>query len=474
MKTIFTLGIFLVLAATVQSQENWGPPFPLTDSLTDNLNATLSIVPADMIQPDTLFMLWERSSDTSTTEIYARNLTTMAAPFLAAGLPGAHFRHPVVYRRGFGGDTLFFFSYETDMNGNWDIYYSIMMRHEVTLGPFPFITSPLNDRSIHFGDPYSFSWETEGIIKAYVPADDTSVLCSEGSSGPVQSGELFVAYEKPLPDALGLFFSKFNPFSNIWDGPYPMDINGTNTHATFGNDSYAANNSSSLLWQHKDADYWTIKGFDLSSTTFLTFNNFPGCNNLSPSFCSIEMLTDSMPFFMPFSTFSSDVTGNMETYVNMLYDMTYQNISQYTGKDAHPQLFNNLHWAGMGLDNQLFDIWESSRGGHWQLWATTMDVLTGENTLPSSDKELIRCYPNPSASVSRIEFRSPVPVPGFPEITDLSGKKITQLTGAVNTGGLHTVEWNGTDAHGNPVPAGIYFCSVKTGETVIHCKIIRR
>jgi hypothetical protein len=44
MKRFYMLIIILVCVAKAQSQESWGPPFPLTDSLTDNVNATLSII----------------------------------------------------------------------------------------------------------------------------------------------------------------------------------------------------------------------------------------------------------------------------------------------------------------------------------------------------------------------------------------------------------------------------------------------
>lgn len=121
MKKLYLFFLFLITVLSGQSQETWGPPYSLTDSLTDNVNATLSIVPGELIQPDTLYMLWERSSDPLSTGIYARNLTTMAGPFMVAAQLNVHFKHPRVFRRG-TGDTLFYFSYETNMNGNWDLF----------------------------------------------------------------------------------------------------------------------------------------------------------------------------------------------------------------------------------------------------------------------------------------------------------------------------------------------------------------
>ncbi|TRZ72748.1 MAG: T9SS C-terminal target domain-containing protein [Bacteroidetes bacterium] len=476
MKSLYILIIFLVFAASGQSQETWGPPFPLTDSLTDNVNVTLSIVPGEFFQPDTLYMLWERSSDPLSTGIYARNLTTMAGPFMVAALLNVHFKHPRVFRRG-TGDTLFYFSYETDMNGNWDLYYSIFMKNEVALGPFPFIRSALNERSLNFGDPQTFSWEKEGEIFVKDVTADTVRLASDSCSNPVQeASESYVAYEMATGPDLGVFYSKYNEFSHLWSGPFPMDIYGTNTHLTFGNDSFGTIWTPYVFWQHKNGPYWEVKGFDISSTQFCSFNNFPGCNNTSPSFCTINMTTDQD--YLPnvdFFTFASDVTGNMEIYVNnWIYDSVYSILSEYSGIDTHPQLFNNFHISPSGLDNQLFDIWESYRGGHWQLWATTMDILTGENTLKGHDTQMIKSSPNPFTDETHIVYFTGEAGPVTVDIYDLRGKKIKNLSSASEGNGKYAATWDGKDAAGTPVPADIYVCVVKTGNTVLRCKIIRR
>ncbi len=471
MKKIYSLFLFLTVAVTAQSQETWGPPFPLTDSLTDNVNATLSILPADMFQPDTLYMLWERSSDPNSTGIYARNLTTMAGSFMVVALPNVHFKHPRVFRRG-TGDTLFYFSYETDMNGSWDLYYSIFMKNEVALGPFPFITSSLNERSLNWVSPMFYCWEKEGQIYAKQFYSDTAHLASDSCHNPVPLSDAVVAYEMTLGTETGAFYSKYDNVLHAWIGPLPINVTGTNNHLNFGNDSFGA--GSILFWQNNNGTFWTIKGFDPTTLTYYSFNNFPGCNNISPSYCYINMTTDqtSLPY-LHFSTFASDGTGNMEIYVNtVMGDTVYSNLSGYSGIDTHPQLFNNFCISPAGLDNQLFDIWESYRGGHWQLWTTRMDILTGENNLKVPASEM-RCSPNPFSGETNIEFHTGVNGPVTLDIYDLQGKKIRNLISGPLGIGKHSVKWDGKDDAGAPVPAGIYVCAVKTGNSVLRCKIIR-
>lgn len=476
MKKLYILIILLGVAANAQSQDTWGdtwgPPYPLTDSLTDNVNATLSILPQEVWQPDTLYMLWERSSDPFSTGIYARNLTTMAGPFMVAAQLNVHFKHPRVFRRG-TGDTLFYFSYETDMNGNWDLYYSILMKNEVALGPYPFIQSSLNERTLNWGNSMFFTWEKEGNIYAKEFFSDTVHLAGDSCHNPISLSSAIVAYEMALGTEIGAFFSIYDDIGHNWTGPFPIDISGTNTHLTFGNDSYGAGGSI-LFWQNNNGTFWTIKGFDPNFITYYSFNNFPGCNNISPSYCYVNITTyQTFPAFCTFSTFASDVTGNMEIYVNnVLGDTIYSNLSGYSGIDAHPQLFNNFNTLFGALDNQLFDIWESYRGGHWQLWATKMDFLTGEGNLKNQFARM-KCSPNPFTDLTRIEYFIREEGSTCFTIFDLNGKKIVNMNSTSEGNGKHSVTWNGRDGSGALVPAGIYVCALNTGNTVSRCKIIR-
>ncbi|MCX6245371.1 MAG: T9SS type A sorting domain-containing protein [Bacteroidetes bacterium] len=474
MKKLYILFILSAFSASLKAQTTWGPPFPLTDSLTDNVNATLSIVPGEMFQSDTVYMLWERNPDPASTGIYARNLKTMAGAFMVAAQYGAHFRHPRVFARG-TGDTLFYFSYETDMNGHWDIYYSAFLKNEVAVGPFPFIQSSQNERSLNFGNQQSFSWEKEGSIYARTSTADTVKIASDSCLNPVQSDESYVAYEMVLGSDTGVFYSKYNSSTHLWSVPFPADIYGSNTHPTFGNDSYSQINDSYLFWQHKNGPNWVIKGFDITDLQYLSFNNFAGYNNMSPSFCYVEMITGdhTAPLFH-YSTFASDVTGNMEIYVNNIWgDTVYSNISEYSGIDRHPQLFNNLHLFGWGLDNQLFDIWESYRGGHWQLWGTTRDILSGEKTLEGAKSCILKVSPNPFSDKTRITCSMPQSGSVTFDIYDLSGKNINTLKGFEDNAGNLSVNWDANDAAGNRVPAGIYICAVRAGQTILHAKIMR-
>jgi hypothetical protein len=86
---------------------------------------------------------------------------------------------------------------------------------------------------------------------------------------------------------------------------------------------------------------------------------------------------------------------------------------------------------------------------------------------------LAQNVPNPFASETAIRFV--VPAPGR-EVTlrvfDVRGRAVTELLKGEKVAGSRTVRWDGTNARGVRVPAGIYFCNLAAGEDVLSRKIV--
>ncbi len=86
----------------------------------------------------------------------------------------------------------------------------------------------------------------------------------------------------------------------------------------------------------------------------------------------------------------------------------------------------------------------------------------------------MRCSPNPFTDETRIEYFTRKEGSATLDIYDLQGKKIKSLNTHAEGNGKYLVTWDGKDAAGAPVSAGIYVCVIKTGDSVLRCKIIRR
>jgi hypothetical protein len=71
-------------------------------------------------------------------------------------------------------------------------------------------------------------------------------------------------------------------------------------------------------------------------------------------------------------------------------------------------------------------------------------------------------YPNPFNPSTTIKYE--IPDQGFVSLSvyNLLGQKIRNLVGEVEPAGVHSVEWDGTDELGSPVPSGIYFYRMTT------------
>ena len=73
-------------------------------------------------------------------------------------------------------------------------------------------------------------------------------------------------------------------------------------------------------------------------------------------------------------------------------------------------------------------------------------------------------YPNPFRDETNIQYN--IKDAGWIRLSilDIFGKKIVDLVNEHCIPGSLTVKWNGRDNSGNPVPSGVYYCQIKTGE----------
>ncbi|MFH1219018.1 MAG: FlgD immunoglobulin-like domain containing protein [Candidatus Eisenbacteria bacterium] len=68
--------------------------------------------------------------------------------------------------------------------------------------------------------------------------------------------------------------------------------------------------------------------------------------------------------------------------------------------------------------------------------------------------------PNPLSGSTTISFAMPTSGKTTVDIYDMLGRKVTALLSQDVDAGYHAVVWNGTDARGNAVAPGVYFCKV--------------
>jgi hypothetical protein len=71
---------------------------------------------------------------------------------------------------------------------------------------------------------------------------------------------------------------------------------------------------------------------------------------------------------------------------------------------------------------------------------------------------------NPFRSTVSFTYRLASPGPARLSVYDLSGKHVRTLVSGVAGAGAHGVRWDGKDAQGRAVPAGVYFVDFRSDD----------
>jgi hypothetical protein len=85
----------------------------------------------------------------------------------------------------------------------------------------------------------------------------------------------------------------------------------------------------------------------------------------------------------------------------------------------------------------------------------------------------LRSYPNPFATTTTFEISLPASRPVAMRIFNLVGQEIRAFRQTPLAPGRMTIQWDGLDQHGIPVPGGVYFCRLEAGEVRVERKLFR-
>ncbi len=134
-----------------------------------------------------------------------------------------------------------------------------------------------------------------------------------------------------------------------------------------------------------------------------------------------------------------------------------------------PIPFADLRYVGVIVTN-------SKRSGG--LVSYTLDVLDEPAGLDaplvaaSADRLLQEApAPNPTSGSTRVRFALPRDGRGTVRVLDVMGRVVRTLVDADLPAGSHDATWDGRDAAGSPVAAGIYWSRVESGDTSVTRKV---
>jgi flagellar hook assembly protein FlgD len=90
-----------------------------------------------------------------------------------------------------------------------------------------------------------------------------------------------------------------------------------------------------------------------------------------------------------------------------------------------------------------------------------------------SGLELSAPSPNPARDASKLEFVVPAAATVELEIRDVAGRRVRTIFRGELGAGRHVREWDGRDAEGRPVAAGVYFAELRAGADTRTVKVTR-
>jgi hypothetical protein len=86
---------------------------------------------------------------------------------------------------------------------------------------------------------------------------------------------------------------------------------------------------------------------------------------------------------------------------------------------------------------------------------------------------LLGHFPSPFARETSVRFNLAATGPVRLAVYDTRGRQVRELCSGIQSAGVHAVPWNGTDAAGQPVTAGVYFTRLVAGGRTMTAKVLR-
>ncbi|MDE2703722.1 MAG: T9SS type A sorting domain-containing protein, partial [Gemmatimonadota bacterium] len=122
-----------------------------------------------------------------------------------------------------------------------------------------------------------------------------------------------------------------------------------------------------------------------------------------------------------------------------------------------------------GVQVRLFDLSDlrqsvSTTTDATGYFALSLQVLSGgRNAALPADFALGQNYPNPFNPSTLIPYQLPTAGPVRLEVFNMLGQRVAKLVDGERSAGVHTARWDGTDAAGRAVGAGVYIYRLSSG-----------
>jgi hypothetical protein len=453
-----------------QSIWEWTDHVPLTDSLADNCNPYLHLT--NYNEQETLFLFWDRSADSVTTEIWMDNILDDEPAQLVLSDSGVSYTRPRIMdtRHYPNPDTLFFLFYESDQNGSKDLFY-MAFHADGSFSPGETLSDlPGNDEELTIGreefyDGSSYNlntlaWINNGKLYACLYQmdedhifSDYEVIDSSLCRAPVVDGYNSILYE--TTDTSKSFICSVYHTEGGWNEPeiYYDSTDSKNPTRTdyWGNACWSL--KMDTVWKVIVEDWGTNYMYNLESE--IPFDPaimgiVIGVSDWVEAWVAVEYAEDSIKeIFM---------TG---------WGEEFQNFSNSGTQNRKPAFFR-----GEGINGWCwydYILWESLRNGHWQIWSSkVVQCVGGVKDDDQKEGMNLKVHPNPLAPQSVINFELKKNSDVAIVLYNMQGETVRIIIEDYFKAGSHTIR---LDAE-NLMP-GTYILRLSTGKETFTAKVLK-
>jgi len=120
-------------------------------------------------------------------------------------------------------------------------------------------------------------------------------------------------------------------------------------------------------------------------------------------------------------------------------------------------------------DNKEYGIYAQNINSDGSLGPAGIEEEKGEL---ASSSDLYPISPNPSGSKVTIRYALPQATRVSLKVYDVNGRMVKTLEDAEQTGGVHSIHWNGSDDRGRALSSGVYFARLEAGTEQRLAKIV--
>lgn len=194
-------------------------------------------------------------------------------------------------------------------------------------------------------------------------------------------------------------------------------------------------------------------------------------------------------------------TGNVTASAGFLEPIGTGNLSPHTAVDVKGRVYVSNGWAGnpatdgrlwafdMDLTGNIFTlVLDRQNNGGPALGGDGVLVVCDRNaiyayrapssgTAPGWDRHtgiasLDQNHPNPFHPITLIRFNVSADARASLDVFDMRGGHVRRLADRADGPGTYLVTWDGLDSRGQDVPAGVYFCRLSAGGTLLTRKMV--